>query len=153
MRISPLVEHSIRDGTHPFVIDLHRFAALIFDMDGVITDTARVHAAAWKQLFDEYLARDVPEGNVQRPFTDDDYRRYVDGSRSRDRSHRACEARCEDQAAAEAVAVAIRQGPEVGVHQRGLDTRASRTEWTRAGLPATPGAAQGEGIYGDSTRP
>jgi hypothetical protein len=29
--------------------------AMIFDLDGVITFTARVHAAAWKQLFDEFL--------------------------------------------------------------------------------------------------
>ncbi len=29
----------------------------VFDLDGVITDTARVHASAWKDLFDGYLAR------------------------------------------------------------------------------------------------
>lgn len=29
--------------------------AVIFDLDGVITFTARVHAAAWKELFDDYL--------------------------------------------------------------------------------------------------
>ena len=33
----------------------HRPAAVIFDMDGVVTETATVHAAAWKRLFDEYL--------------------------------------------------------------------------------------------------
>ena len=31
--------------------------AVIFDLDGVITRTARVHAAAWKAMFDEYLRR------------------------------------------------------------------------------------------------
>ena len=34
--------------------DLH-FDAVIFDLDGVITDTASVHSAAWKQMFDEFL--------------------------------------------------------------------------------------------------
>jgi beta-phosphoglucomutase-like phosphatase (HAD superfamily) len=29
--------------------------AMIFDLDGVITFTARVHAAAWKELFDQFL--------------------------------------------------------------------------------------------------
>lgn len=31
------------------------FKAVIFDLDGVITDTAAVHSQAWKQMFDEYL--------------------------------------------------------------------------------------------------
>ena len=33
------------------------FGAVIFDLDGVVTRTARLHAAAWKQLFDSYLAQ------------------------------------------------------------------------------------------------
>jgi len=57
-------------------IPLGAIDAVIFDMDGVVTDTARVHAAAWKELFDAYLAERVPGSN---PFSDDDYRRYVDG--------------------------------------------------------------------------
>jgi phosphoglycolate phosphatase-like HAD superfamily hydrolase len=35
---------------------------LVFDMDGVVTDTARVHAAAWKALFAEVLRRIGPRG-------------------------------------------------------------------------------------------
>ena len=31
--------------------------AVIFDLDGVVTRTARLHAAAWKRLFDDYLAQ------------------------------------------------------------------------------------------------
>lgn len=56
-------------------------AAVVFDMDGVLTDTARVHAAAWKQTFDEYLeSRAQAGGERARKFDDDeDYRRYVDG--------------------------------------------------------------------------
>ncbi|HYT78585.1 MAG TPA: trehalose-phosphatase [Actinomycetota bacterium] len=55
--------------------------AVIFDMDGVVTDTATVHAAAWKRLFDEYLEeRGNREGKPWEPFdADTDYRRYVDG--------------------------------------------------------------------------
>jgi beta-phosphoglucomutase family hydrolase len=50
--------------------------ACLFDMDGVLTDTAHLHAAAWKQMFDEFLAG--REG--QQPFDiDADYDRYVDG--------------------------------------------------------------------------
>ena len=55
-------------------------SAVIFDTDGVVTDTATVHARAWKALFDEFLAS-LPSvaGEEHRPFTDDDYRRFVDG--------------------------------------------------------------------------
>ena len=37
------------------VVGRDRFDAVIFDLDGVVTNTARVHAAAWKRLFDDYL--------------------------------------------------------------------------------------------------
>ena len=61
-------------------IDPDRVRAVVFDLDGVITDTASVHAAAWKALFDDYLAgrTDAP-GEDHRPLTDDDYRRHLDG--------------------------------------------------------------------------
>ena len=50
--------------------------ACLFDMDGVLTETATLHAAAWKEMFDTFLAR--REG--QAPFdADADYGRYVDG--------------------------------------------------------------------------
>ncbi len=56
------------------VIDRARFDAVIFDMDGVITDTARVHMAAWKRLFDDFLrVRAVRSGEVFRSFTEEDY--------------------------------------------------------------------------------
>jgi beta-phosphoglucomutase family hydrolase len=50
----------------------------LFDLDGVLTDTAAVHTVAWKEMFDAYLAeRDGPEF---RPFdAATDYPRYVDG--------------------------------------------------------------------------
>jgi alpha,alpha-trehalase len=60
-------------------------AAVIFDLDGVITDTATVHAAAWKALFDRFLSARPPRpGEDHSPFTDDDYRRLVDGKARHD---------------------------------------------------------------------
>jgi beta-phosphoglucomutase family hydrolase len=55
--------------------------ACLFDLDGVLTQTARVHAAAWKQTFDEYLrARAARTGEPFVPFDDvEDYDEYVDG--------------------------------------------------------------------------
>jgi beta-phosphoglucomutase family hydrolase len=51
--------------------------ALLFDLDGVLTQTAKVHFKAWKQTFDGFLkARD---GDGFREFTQDDYNEYVDG--------------------------------------------------------------------------
>ncbi len=53
----------------------------LFDLDGVLTDTARVHDAAWKQVFDEVLER---HGDA-RPFDSaGDYQTYVDGKRRDD---------------------------------------------------------------------
>ncbi len=46
----------------------------LFDLDGVLTDTAAVHRAAWKATFDPILA-----DHGQGEFTDDDYAQYVDG--------------------------------------------------------------------------
>ena len=58
-----------------------RYDAVLLDLDGVITDTASVHAACWKQMFDEYLQkRATQRGEVFRPFDSAaDYRLYVDG--------------------------------------------------------------------------
>jgi alpha,alpha-trehalase len=54
--------------------------AVIFDMDGVVTDTATVHARAWARLFDGYLReRARRNGEPFRPFGSADYRRFVDG--------------------------------------------------------------------------
>ena len=56
-----------------------RIQAVLFDLDGVITDTAAVHAAAWKSLFDDFL-KDRAEGRGFRPFrVPEDYLAHVDG--------------------------------------------------------------------------
>lgn len=55
--------------------------ACLFDLDGVLTKTATVHAAAWKETFDRFLkARAEKEGTQFRPFdAETDYDDYVDG--------------------------------------------------------------------------
>jgi beta-phosphoglucomutase family hydrolase len=62
-------------------ITREQYDAVLLDLDGVITDTARVHAACWKQMFDEYLQkRATQRGEAFRPFDlAADYRLYVDG--------------------------------------------------------------------------
>jgi beta-phosphoglucomutase family hydrolase len=62
-------------------ITRERYDAVLLDLDGVITDTASVHAACWKQMFDEYLQkRAAQRGEAFRPFDiATDYRLYVDG--------------------------------------------------------------------------
>ncbi len=68
--IRPIVTLSPRD-----------YDAVLFDLDGVLTKTASVHAAAWKRLFDDFLARRT--ASTGEPFVPfdilQDYRRYVDG--------------------------------------------------------------------------
>ncbi|MDH4264876.1 MAG: hydrolase, partial [Deltaproteobacteria bacterium] len=63
-----------------YTIQATVFDAVIFDLDGVITDTASVHAAAWKRMFDDFLSRHATRQGV--PFQsfeiDTDYRLYVD---------------------------------------------------------------------------
>jgi beta-phosphoglucomutase family hydrolase len=58
-----------------------RYDALLLDLDGVITNTASIHAACWKQMFDAYLReRATQRAEAFRPFEiDTDYRLYVDG--------------------------------------------------------------------------
>jgi len=62
-------------------ITRERYDAVLLDLDGVITDTASIHAACWKQMFDEYLQkRAIERGEAFRPFDiAADYRLYVDG--------------------------------------------------------------------------
>jgi beta-phosphoglucomutase-like phosphatase (HAD superfamily) len=65
----------------PRTITPERFDAVLFDLDGVLTDTAKVHAACWKKMFDEFLGnRAAQTGESWQPFEiDTDYKQYVDG--------------------------------------------------------------------------
>ncbi|MCD4710952.1 MAG: HAD hydrolase-like protein, partial [Bacteroidales bacterium] len=58
-----------------------KFDAVIFDLDGVITKTALVHASSWKRMFDEYMkSREERFGESFKEFTHaGDYLPYVDG--------------------------------------------------------------------------
>lgn len=54
------------------------FAAVLFDLDGVLTPTAEVHEGAWRETFNAFLARHAT-GRAARPFEHVDYKLYVDG--------------------------------------------------------------------------
>lgn len=60
--------------------------ACLFDLDGVLTDTASVHTKAWKAMFDAYLSRRAEStGEKFVPFDEAaDYRQYVDGKKRED---------------------------------------------------------------------
>ena len=51
--------------------------ALLFDLDGVLTDTASVHQKCWKDMFDDFLRE--RDGDGFQEFSPRDYERYVDG--------------------------------------------------------------------------
>ena len=74
-------EPSTRQKEGQSAISRDQYDAVLLDLDGVITDTASVHAACWKQMFDEYLRkRAAQRGEAFRPFDiATDYRLYVDG--------------------------------------------------------------------------
>jgi len=59
----------------------HKFTAVIFDLDGVITRTALVHSTAWKEMFDAFLISHAEKhGETFREFTHNgDYLPFVDG--------------------------------------------------------------------------
>jgi beta-phosphoglucomutase family hydrolase len=58
-------------------IDWSAIDAVLFDLDGVLTPTAKVHEAAWKRSFDDFLADHVGPGFD--PFDESDYLAHVDG--------------------------------------------------------------------------
>ncbi|EJW11105.1 Beta-phosphoglucomutase [Rhodovulum sp. PH10] len=63
------------------VVSRREFEAAVFDLDGVLTDTARIHAAVWKTVFDDFLRRRAAQEGVPfRPFDPAaDYLAHVDG--------------------------------------------------------------------------
>ncbi len=62
-------------------VDLNAYDGWLFDMDGVLTQTALVHAAAWKEAFDAFLKEESARtGTTYAPFDpESDYEKYVDG--------------------------------------------------------------------------
>jgi beta-phosphoglucomutase-like phosphatase (HAD superfamily) len=56
------------------------FKAVIFDLDGVVTDTATLHSVAWKKMFDVFLEeKGLQENKAYAPFDEIDYLEHVDG--------------------------------------------------------------------------
>jgi len=63
------------------VVTKDKFDAVLFDLDGVLTNTAKVHAACWKSMFDDFLRQRADERDEPfQPFDiTTDYKLYVDG--------------------------------------------------------------------------
>ena len=78
-------ERSMRQSKSRGAIIRQRYDAVLLDLDGVITDTANLHADCWKQMFDHYLqSRASRRGEEFKPFDlATDYLRYVDGKQRR----------------------------------------------------------------------
>ena len=77
-----LEKNSASSSLGPHLVTREKFDSVLFDLDGVLTSTASIHAEAWKQMFDAYLAQlraEAPSAERFRPFDMDDYKRYVDG--------------------------------------------------------------------------
>lgn len=65
--------------------DRDKYDAVLFDLDGVLTQTAKLHGAAWKEMFDRYLREGAGRtGRPFREFTADDYKDFVDGKLRQD---------------------------------------------------------------------
>ncbi len=87
--VSVLITHDGEDvgESEDAVLGLpEQITACLFDLDGVLTDTASVHKKAWKAMFDDFLStRAARTGDEFVAFDiDDDYLRYVDGKRRED---------------------------------------------------------------------
>jgi beta-phosphoglucomutase family hydrolase len=76
-----LSERPMRHNQRTNAVTRDRYDAVLLDLDGVITDTASLHAACWKQMFDEYLRKLATQRSANfLPFDSaTDYRVYVDG--------------------------------------------------------------------------
>jgi beta-phosphoglucomutase family hydrolase len=123
--------------------------ACLFDLDGVLTDTASLHAEAWKQMFDDFLrTRAASEGGAFVPFDPvHDYHEWVDGKRRSDgvRSFLASrgialpEGSPADPSGAETVAgLGSRKNALVlaAVHERGVQTYEGSVRFVRAARDA-----------------
>ena len=71
----------------PVFVDSRYHDAVIFDVEGVVADTAALHTAAWKATLNDFLARRAAVGAPPAVFTDADYHKYLGPLGSR-RCHR-----------------------------------------------------------------
>ena len=75
-----LADTSHRAATPRARLPIDRLDAIVFDMDGVVTETASLHARSWKRVFDDFLRlRSAITGEAFRPFELVDYLHFVDG--------------------------------------------------------------------------
>ena len=77
---SPAQAGELRDGVAQDYNPLMHLEAVIFDMDGVVTRTERLHARAWRRLLEEYLDSRRARGEVHEPYDPvRDYLAWLDG--------------------------------------------------------------------------
>ncbi len=123
--------------------------ACLFDLDGVLTETASVHAGAWKEMFDSFLHHWAEQhGQPFQAFDDhDDYDRYVDGKPRLDgvrdflasRGIDLPEGSPDDPARAATVNGLGRQKNELvrrRLHQEGVDPYPGSVDYVRAARDA-----------------
>lgn len=79
-------QDALREAHAPVLLTISRYQAAIFDMDGVVTQTANIHAEAWKEMFDAFLKRYCNQHHLDFVAFDlkSDYRLYVDGKARED---------------------------------------------------------------------
>ncbi len=80
--VESIVNRDSRPSSQPHITTLpDQIVACLFDLDGVLTETARLHAEAWEKMFDQYLAdRAERRGEPYRAFDrQHDYEAFVDG--------------------------------------------------------------------------
>lgn len=68
-------------------------AAVLFDLDGVLTDTASVHERAWGRLFTDVFHAEARRGAVVAPYTTADYFAHIDGKPRNEGVRAVCESR------------------------------------------------------------
>jgi beta-phosphoglucomutase family hydrolase len=104
--------------------------ACLFDLDGVLTQTASIHAAAWKEMFDDYLSLRTHQDETTRPFDlVGDYDAFVDGRPRADGTRAFLAARGielpegdpDDPPGAETVSGLCNQKNEILLHRIGTD--------------------------------
>jgi beta-phosphoglucomutase family hydrolase len=109
--------------------------ACLFDLDGVLTQTAKVHAEAWKEMFDEYLRS---RGGEFSPFTQHDYDEFVDGKPREDGVRSFLESRRIEQSDELVHDLGNRKNEIVLrlIHERGVDPYEGSVRYVKAAREA-----------------
>jgi beta-phosphoglucomutase family hydrolase len=107
--------------------------ACLFDLDGVLTQTQKVHAAAWKQMFDQYLAE-----HGGGTFEETDYDEYVDGKPRSDGVRSFLQSRGIELPESEVVALGNRKNDLVleMIHTQGVEPYEGSVRYVKAARDA-----------------